>query len=58
MATISVTERLADDKVPETLEIVNRIPRNTPGRIDRQLSLTMISECESRDTGFVSVGIR
>jgi long-chain acyl-CoA synthetase len=44
------TERLADYKVPETLEIVDKIPRNTLGKIDRQLSLTMISECESRDT--------
>ena len=43
------TERLADYKVPETLEIVDRIPRNTLGKIDRQLLLTMISECESRD---------
>jgi len=44
------TERLADYKVPETLEIVDKIPRNTLGKIDRQLLLTMISECESRDT--------
>jgi acyl-CoA synthetase (AMP-forming)/AMP-acid ligase II len=34
------TERLADYKVPETLEIVDRIPRNTLGKIDRQLLLT------------------
>jgi long-chain acyl-CoA synthetase len=33
-------ERLADYKVPETLEIVNKIPRNTLGKIDRQLLLT------------------
>jgi long-chain acyl-CoA synthetase len=38
------TERLADYKVPETLEIVDKIPRNTLGKIDRQLLLTMISE--------------
>jgi len=44
------TERLADYKVPETLEIVYEIPRNTLGKIDRRLLLTMISECESRDT--------
>jgi long-chain acyl-CoA synthetase len=30
------TKRLADYKVPETLEIVDRIPRNTLGKIDRQ----------------------
>jgi long-chain acyl-CoA synthetase len=34
------TERLADYKVPETLEIVDKIPRNTLGKIDRQLLLT------------------
>jgi long-chain acyl-CoA synthetase len=34
-------ERLADYKVPETLEIANKIPRNTLGKIDRQLLLTM-----------------
>ena len=33
-------ERLADYKVPETLEIVDKIPRNTLGKIDRQLLLT------------------
>jgi long-chain acyl-CoA synthetase len=43
-----VTERLADYKVPETLEIVDRIPRNNLGKIDRQLLWTMISECQSR----------
>jgi acyl-CoA synthetase (AMP-forming)/AMP-acid ligase II len=43
------TERLADYKVPETLEIVDKIPRNTLGKIDRRLLLTMISKCESRD---------
>jgi acyl-CoA synthetase (AMP-forming)/AMP-acid ligase II len=34
------TERLADYKVPETLKIVDKIPRNTLGKIDRQLLLT------------------
>jgi long-chain acyl-CoA synthetase len=52
------TEQLADYKVPETLEIVDKIPRNTLGKIDRRLLLTMISKCESRDTEFVSEGIR
>jgi long-chain acyl-CoA synthetase len=52
------TERLADYKVPETLEIVDKVPRNTLGKIDRQLLLTMISECESRDNVFASAGIR
>ena len=35
------TERLADYKVPETLEIVDKIPRNTLGKIDRQLLLSV-----------------
>lgn len=39
-------ERLADYKVPETLEIVGEIPRNALGKIDRP-SLTMIAKCES-----------
>lgn len=52
------TERLADYKVPETLEIVDEIPRNTLGKIDRRLLLTMISKCESRNNEFVSDGIR
>ena len=34
------TERLAEYKVPETLKIVDKIPRNTLGKIDRQLLLT------------------
>ena len=43
------TELLADYKVPETLKIVDKIPRNTLGKIDRRLLLAMVSECESRD---------
>jgi long-chain acyl-CoA synthetase len=35
-------ERLADYKVPETLEIIDQIPRNRLGKIDRQSVLTMI----------------
>jgi len=31
------TKRLADYKVPETLKVVDEIPRNTLGKIDRQL---------------------
>ena len=41
------TERLADYKVPETLDIVGQIPRNALGKVDRQLLLTMISERQS-----------
>jgi len=33
------SEQLADYKVPETLEIVDKIPRNTLGKIDHQLLL-------------------
>jgi acyl-CoA synthetase (AMP-forming)/AMP-acid ligase II len=43
------TERLADYKVPETLEIVDEIPRNALGKIDRRLLLTRISQ-SSRET--------
>ena len=40
-------------------KIVDKIPRNTLGKIDRQLLLTMISECKSRDTAlFPSKSIR
>jgi long-chain acyl-CoA synthetase len=50
-----VTERLADYKVPETLEIVDKIPRNTLGKIDRQLLLTLCSQgraCDGLAAGF------
>jgi acyl-CoA synthetase (AMP-forming)/AMP-acid ligase II len=53
------TKRLADYKVPETLEIIDHIPRNALGKIDRRLLLTMISEWESRETAlFPSRGVR
>jgi acyl-CoA synthetase (AMP-forming)/AMP-acid ligase II len=45
------TERLADYKVPETLAIVDEIPRNSLGKIDRRLLLTMISQSSRRQTG-------
>ena len=45
------TERLADYKVPETLAIVDEIPRNSLGKIDRRLLLTMISLSSRRQTG-------
>ena len=47
---VFATERLADYKVPESLEIIDKMPRNTLGKIDRQLLLSMISECGSRAT--------
>jgi long-chain acyl-CoA synthetase len=40
-------ERLADYKVPGTLEMVDHIPRNTLGKVDRQALLTMILNCGS-----------
>src|SRR6516225_9932170 len=45
---VFATEQLADYKVPETLKIVDEIPRNTLGKIDRQL-LAMFLET-SRET--------
>ena len=45
------TERLADYKVPETLEIVDKIPRNTLGKVDRQLLVTRIPRCNLRAAG-------
>jgi acyl-CoA synthetase (AMP-forming)/AMP-acid ligase II len=51
------TERLADYKVPETLEIVDKIPRNTFGKIDRQLLLDNNFGMRSRETAVgASVG--
>jgi acyl-coenzyme A synthetase/AMP-(fatty) acid ligase len=44
------TKQLADYKLPETLKIIDHIPRNALGKIDRRLLLTMISEWESRET--------
>jgi long-chain acyl-CoA synthetase len=40
-----VAARLADYKVPESLGILEEIPRNAQGRIDRKLLLTMVSDC-------------
>ena len=45
------TERLADYKVPESLEIVDKIPRNSLGKIDRQLLVTRIPRCNLRAAG-------
>ena len=46
------TQRLADYKVPETFKIVDKIPRNTLGKIDRQLLLAR-GECQSQSKGAV-----
>jgi long-chain acyl-CoA synthetase len=51
-----VTKRLADYKVPEALKIVDKIPRNTLGKIDRQLLLTMILKSESQHAGLHTLG--
>jgi acyl-coenzyme A synthetase/AMP-(fatty) acid ligase len=47
-----VAARLADYKVPESLQIVAEIPRNATGKIDRQLLLKMISKHEQREHTF------
>jgi len=44
-----VTALLADYKAPESLEMVDAIPRNSLGKIDRKSLLAMISEPESND---------
>jgi hypothetical protein len=40
-----VTDQLADYKVPESLQILDQIPRNATGKIDRQLSLKIRTDC-------------
>jgi len=44
-----VAEQLADYKVPESLNVVREIPRNTAGKIDRGMLLTMIPEYEDSE---------
>ena len=44
-----VTALLADYKAPESLEMVDAIPRNSLGKIDRKSLLAMISEPGSND---------
>jgi non-ribosomal peptide synthetase component E (peptide arylation enzyme) len=43
--------RLADYKVPEWLEVVDEIPRNALGKIDRKSLLAMISDPKIRRDG-------
>ena len=45
---------LADYKVPGSLEMVDEIPRNTLGKIDRKSLLAMISEREGNDADGVT----
>jgi non-ribosomal peptide synthetase component E (peptide arylation enzyme) len=44
-----VTALLAEYKVPERLEMVDAIPRNGLGKIDRESLLAKISGCEGND---------
>jgi long-chain acyl-CoA synthetase len=48
-----VAEQIADYKVPESLTIVGEIPRNALGKVDHNLLLQMISECEQQDTSLL-----
>jgi acyl-coenzyme A synthetase/AMP-(fatty) acid ligase len=48
-----VAEQIADYKVPESLIIVREIPRNALGKIDHNLLVTMISECQQKDAGLL-----
>jgi acyl-CoA synthetase (AMP-forming)/AMP-acid ligase II len=43
--------RLADYKVPEWLEVVDEIPRNALGKINRKSLLAMISDSRVRRDG-------
>ena len=49
-----VTVLLADYKVPERLEVVDAIPRNGLGKIDRKSLLAKISESKSSDAGWIA----
>jgi acyl-CoA synthetase (AMP-forming)/AMP-acid ligase II len=49
-----VTALLADYKVPESLEMVDEIPRNTLGKIDRESLRAMISKPEGYDADRVA----
>jgi acyl-coenzyme A synthetase/AMP-(fatty) acid ligase len=50
----SVRALLADYKVRRSLEMVDEIPRNTLGKIDRKSLLAMISEREGNDADGVT----
>ena len=49
-----VTALLADYKVPESLEMVDAIPRNGLGKIDRKSLLAKISESELNDADWIA----
>ena len=46
---LHVSDQLADYKVPERLQIVQEIPRNATGKVDRQLLLKLISEHQPQE---------
>jgi long-chain acyl-CoA synthetase len=45
---------LADYKVPERLEMVDAIPRNGLGKIDRKSLLAKVTESKSSDAGWIA----
>lgn len=49
-----VTALLADYKVPESLEVVDAIPRNGLGKIDRQSLLAKISTSERNEADWIA----
>ncbi len=51
-----VTALLADYKAPGSLEIVDAIPRNSLGKIDRKSLLAMISKPENNDADRIACG--
>jgi acyl-CoA synthetase (AMP-forming)/AMP-acid ligase II len=46
---LHVSGQLADYKVPERLQIVQEIPRNATGKVDRQLLLKLMSEHQPQE---------
>ena len=51
-----VTALLADYKAPESLEMIDAIPRNSLGKVDRKSLLAMVSEPENNDADRVACG--
>jgi len=51
-----VAALLADYKAPESLEMIDAIPRNSLGKIDRKSLLALVSEPENDNADRVACG--